>query len=158
MIGRKLDKTYISSNTPFFNYKLILAYKNHNIHKLLISSKINVNKNNNIKNNTVFRSKRCNNANCKACNYLIETTYFISNVTKRRYNLLSNLNCKSKNIIYLITCSACYNQYVGQTSRTLADRLNNHLSCIRHNKHTPIGIHFNQHNDSINHLKIIPIE
>src|ERR1700761_9387470 len=103
-IGRKLGKTYrdILSNTQFFNnYKLILEYKNHNnIQKLLLNSKINVNKNNNIKNNTVFHSKRCNNSNCKACNYMIETTYFISNVTKRRYNLLNNFNCKTKNSIY----------------------------------------------------------
>ena len=42
--------------------------------------------------------------------------------------------------------------------QTLADRLNNHLSCIRHNKQKPISTHFNQQNHSINHLKIILVE
>jgi hypothetical protein len=165
-VGRLLGKTYrdILSNTPLFdNHKIIVAYKNHNnIHKLLINSKINVNlndnNNNNTNNNTIFYSKRCNSARCKTCNYIVESTHFISNTTKRKYNLLNNFNCKSKNIIYLITCSKCYKQYVGQTSRTLADRLTNHLSCIRHNKNTPISIHFNQPNHSINHLKIMAIE
>lgn len=160
-VGRKLGEVYrdiLSNTSTFNNHKLILAYKNHrNIHRLLINSKIKVN-NNNIKDNAVFRSRKCNNANCRACNYIIESTFFISNVTKRTYILSSNFNCKSNNIIYLITCMACDKQYVGQTSRTLADRLNNHLSCIRHNKDTPISIHFNQPNHSINHLRIIAIE
>ena len=62
-----------------------------------MNSKINVNNNNNNNNNTIFHSKRCNNDNCKACNYIIETTYFIRNVTKRKYNLLNNVNCYNVN-------------------------------------------------------------
>jgi len=161
-VGRALSKTYrdILSNTPLFNnHKLIVAYKNHNnIRKLLINSKINVTDKPNANNNTIFWSKRCNSVRCKTCNYMIESTHFISNTTKRKYNLLSNFNCRSKNIIYLITCVKCYKQYVGQTSGTLADRLNNHLSSIRHNYDKPISVHFNQHGHSINHLKIIAIE
>jgi hypothetical protein len=47
--------------------------------------------------------------------------------------------------------------YVGQTSRQLKDRLNNHRSDIRLHKPTAIGIHFNELRHSIRNLLIMPI-
>ena len=161
-IGKQLGKSYkeILMDKPIFeNHKLILAYKNHkNIHKLLINSKTDsTNKNNKTLQNNNY-CKRCSNINCKACNYIIESNSFTSTATKRTFTLKHNFNCKSKNIIYLITCNLCFKQYVGQTSTSLAERLNNHLSCIRKNKNTPISIHFNQQNHSIKNINIIAIE
>lgn len=49
-------------------------------------------------------------------------------------------------------------QYVGQTTKSLADRINNHLSCIRTHKHTPISLHFNMPKHSLNDFRIHAIE
>jgi hypothetical protein len=40
----------------------------------------------------------------------------------------------------------------------LRDRINNHLSCIRSRKATPIGLHFNSKGHSILDFTILPIE
>src|SRR5206468_3073062 len=74
------------------------------------------------------------------------------------FNLTENLDCSSDNIVYLITCSKCKLQYFGETSNPLRVRMNAHRYCIRFNKDTPIGIHFNSKNHNISHLQIMPIE
>ena len=47
------------------------------------------------------------------------------------------------NIIYLITCSDCGIQYIGQTSQPLHIRLNAHRSCVLRNCSTFLYQHFN---------------
>ena len=43
--------------------------------------------------------------NCIDCKYLNgKSEYFYSYVTKRGYKIRQNVNCKSKNVIYLVTC------------------------------------------------------
>ena len=68
------------------------------------------------------------------------------------------MTCNSFNIIYLITCSRCRKQYVGETSRKFKDRLNDHKSNISANKKTAIAIHFSTPTHKLKHLSIIPIE
>ena len=62
------------------------------------------------------------------------------------------------NLVYLITCRKCSLQYVGETNRTLRDRLNDHRSAIRLKKNTPTGLHFNSQGHSALDLNIIGIE
>ena len=46
--------------------------------------------------------------NCIDCKYLKEKgEYFYSYVTMRRYKVRQNVNCVSKNVIYLVTCEKC---------------------------------------------------
>lgn len=68
------------------------------------------------------------------------------------------MNCNSFNIIYLITCNKCKVQYVGQTSRKLKDRLNDHCSNVNTYKQTAISIHFISPQHTIQDIKIMPIE
>src|SRR5215469_4254203 len=105
-----------------------------------------------------YFSKKCPKHKCIVCNYITEDCKFSSNCTRKTFHLKHNFNCKSKNIIYLVTCAKCSKQYVGQTSTTLSDRINNHLSCIRTNKDTPISLHFNLKDHKISHFKITAIE
>ena len=39
-----------------------------------------------------------------------------------------NLNCKSQNVVYLMTCNKCNLQYVGETATPLKDRMSRHKS------------------------------
>ena len=70
----------------------------------------------------------------------------------------SALNCISENVIYLITCERCKQQYVGQTEQSLKDRLNAHRSNINRAIKTAVGIHFSNPHHTIHDLQIIPIE
>lgn len=97
---------------------------------------------------------------CKACIVclLLETICFAESTTLKLKNpiTLPNpkqiFNCKTKNVIYLITCKTpgCGAQYVGYTTRQLMFRVTEHLSndnspMIKHCKeqrHNPKNIKF----------------
>ena len=58
--------------------------------------------------------------------------------------ILININCQTMNCIYLITCSSCGIQYVGQTKNKLLTRFNSHHYDISHNHDTTVARHFNR--------------
>lgn len=69
------------------------------------------------------RSKRCELKHFKARDKVESTC------TKRLYDCVTPpgtvyLNCHSTNLIYLITCSTCGLQYVGETVQPLSARFN----------------------------------
>jgi Reverse transcriptase (RNA-dependent DNA polymerase)/GIY-YIG catalytic domain len=94
------------------------------------------------------------------CCYVITEDHcsFTSTSTKISYDIKGLYDCNTTNIIYLITCTKCKLQYVGQTARKLKDRLNNHRSDIKLCKNTAIAIHFNNIGHRYSHLRITPIE
>jgi hypothetical protein len=106
----------------------------------------------------VFYSKPCQKPRCNTCAQINTQTYFKSTVYDKVFNLTENLDCSSENIVYLITCSKCNIQYVGETGNPLRVRMNAHRHCVRSNRDTPIGIHFNSNNHNISDLIIMPIE
>lgn len=108
--------------------------------------------------NTDTFVRRCNTPRCLCCNYIKYTNSFTSSYTKKTFYIDSEMSCNSKNVIYLIQCSKCKAQYVGETKRRLKDRLNNHTSCIRTKANTCISLHFNDIQHKLTDLKIIPIE
>jgi hypothetical protein len=48
---------------------------------------------------------------------------YTSKVTGKQYNILCTFNCKSANIIYILECSACGLQYVGESKQPFHKRL-----------------------------------
>ena len=60
------------------------------------------------------------------------------------FQLKININCQTSNCIYLITCSHCGIQYVGQTKNKLLTRFNSHHYDIVHNSDTTVPRHFNR--------------
>ena len=66
-----------------------------------------------LKNNTrISVITNCN--NCDICkNYKIFDNTFICTATGKSYFIRGQLNCESIDVIYLITCSKCLEQYVG---------------------------------------------
>jgi hypothetical protein len=159
-IGRQLGQKYreiLNDSNLFNNSKFLLAYKNHkNLGKYLINSVIKIA--DETEKTHKYCCRTCNSKRCKACNYITGGSTFSSSNMNKKFNLRQDINCKSKNLIYLITCRQCHKQYVGQTSMTLTDRINNHLSCIRTHKKNPIGIHFNMPNHNLNDFSIQGIE
>ena len=99
-----------------------------------------------LNNNNISISKCTDNPNnrCLCCQAIDCSPVFVSNVTGKQFILpTGTFNCKSNNIIYLITCSDCGIQYVGQTSQPLHIRLNAHRSCALRNSSTFLYQHFN---------------
>ena len=84
-----------------------------------------------------FGFNKCNNVRCKIkCkdnNMLMPLNNFKSQFSKKSYTILTdrNLDCKSSNIIYLVTCKLCRMQYVGETVREFGIRMREHWDKIR---------------------------
>jgi hypothetical protein len=77
-----------------------------------------------------FAVRKCSDRRCKTCpNFSISKT-FKSNVTHKTYKIVNptgeDLNCHSQNIIYLLFCSICGIQYVGETAYPMHLRMNQH--------------------------------
>lgn len=158
-------RSIIKQNSKFNNSRLITAYCNsNNLYNKLVTSSLHnsADKNVRLNDNNIITSNsgmhKCCNNKCKACNYINAGKNIQSSHNKRIFNIRHNLTCKSSNIIYLITCKRCNKQYVGQTGRALAERLNDHLSNIRTKKLTPIALHFNLPNHRITDFNISAIE
>lgn len=100
----------------------------------------------------------CQSTRCATCPFVKTTPTFTSSTTSKTHVIRQDLDCSSKNVIYLITCSICQNQYVGQTTLALRERFTNHRFDINHKKDKPVSNHFNQQNHSLKNASIIPIE
>ncbi|OCT90286.1 hypothetical protein XELAEV_18018898mg [Xenopus laevis] len=57
-----------------------------------------------------------------------------STVTNKIYSIKQFVNCNSIGIIYLIICSKCNKKYVGCTTRSLKERIREHINHINNTK------------------------
>lgn len=100
----------------------------------------------------------CHHHRCETCQYFNKDVLFQSSKTKKQYRIRLPFSCTSKNIIYLITCSRCKKQYVGQTTTMLKERINRHTAAIRAKKNVYIYNHFNFPDHNIFQLTVQVID
>ena len=69
---------------------------------------------------------------------------FSSSVTGECFKLKLRTSCKTTNVIYLIQCSRCGLQYVGETGQPLHTQMNSHRFNIAHGRidESPVVAHF----------------
>ena len=96
----------------------------------------------------------CTLKNCSVCPTLKTMKSFMSEQNKRQYKRPPGVQCRTANVIYLLTCNICKKQYVGETKRPFVVRLKEHLADIRLKRDKPLAIHMNSHNS--NSIKVIP--
>ena len=83
--------------------------------------------------------KKCSSKTCLlAKNNFKPTDKVVSTVTHRVYTCINHegnkiANCNTPNVIYLLTCSKCHLQYVGETAQNLNVRFAKHRSCMKGN-------------------------
>ena len=87
---------------------------------------------------------RCGKANCPTCPYIQPGKTFKATATDFKLDYTTSMDCSTRNICYAITCSVanCRQQYIGQSSRSLKERLGEHLNYIDRNIEAT-GWHFN---------------
>ena len=103
---------------------------------------------------------KCNRRRCATCAVIQPSRFFRSSLTNRRYTVISecDLSCSATNVVYLISCTKCDHQYVGETKRKVSERLSGHRSSIKKHANTFIAKHFNLPGHSIDDIRIQPIE
>ncbi|KAK6175800.1 hypothetical protein SNE40_014189 [Patella caerulea] len=100
----------------------------------------------------------CIKKDCDICNKLYQNTHFFSGKTGKKYSCRSGYNCLSRNIVYLLTCSLCKKQYIGESKRAFSKRFKEHYADIRHNRPKPVALHFNLDGHSCRNVMIKIIE
>lgn len=99
----------------------------------------------------------CNVPRCKCCYQILSTSVYFNSTKTQQFEITSDFNCCSSDVLYLISCLKCDKLYVGQTGRPLKQRLNNHRSDISLKKNTAVALHFNEPTHKLSDLKITPI-
>lgn len=100
------------------------------------------------------KTNKCHHPRCATCNHLNTSNYFTSTTTRKSYRIRHPFTCNSKNIIYLITCSKCKKQYIGNTRNSLRERINHHRSSIFTKDQRYVSTHFNFNDHNINNLTV----
>lgn len=162
--------TYNRCNPELFveiHKELNQLQKNDRLNKLLNETKIIKSKRQpkNLKqtltsayfgNDTIQGVKKCNNKRCGVCNILIEGTSYLFKNSTVPFEIKRNLTCNSKNVLYVIECSNCHDNYIGCTI-SLSNRTSLHKSNIKiaNNRNLYVSKHIFQ--CSGGHFKIMPI-
>ena len=69
------------------------------------------------------------------------------------------MNCEKENIVYIIECQKCQMRYVGESKRSLKNRLADHRGYVNRDMiNTATGAHFLQLGHSLSHLQILIVE
>ncbi|OOY72080.1 GIY-YIG nuclease family protein [Solemya velum gill symbiont] len=103
-----------------------------------------------------FSVEKCGDSRCGTC-YFLETGKTKTFKNGKIFHIRSNMTCKSRNLIYCITCPTCDENYIGQTGNSLCERVRVHKQQIKH-PHTR-QIPLSEHLDicGAGSFKIIPI-
>ena len=73
-------------------------------------------------NKPTFKTTKCG-TSCFCCDYIVVAELFKSKNWHQPFVLKSNFNFKTSNLIYVIICSSCNKEYIGQTRGQLKERL-----------------------------------
>ena len=101
--------------------------------------------------------------NCITCQHITDsTTSFNFTNTDKNYDIKQRLDCNSTNVLYALQCKRCLTnghkncQYIGQTSRQLKDRFNEHRRDIINKKVDKSGVaeHFCSPEHTTNDLTV----
>ena len=141
----------------FPNPPLVAFKRQKNIKDYLIRSKVPSKQSTQPKRNK-SGMKKCGKS-CPSCPYIKEGKSIQNKNTNWKIN--GQLNCKSSNIIYLIECKkeTCKIRYIGETERTLHERLSDHRGYVKRLIPTQTtGEHFNSPGHSLSDLTITIIE
>ena len=108
-------------------------------------------------NNKPNLSQPCLQPRCLTCSHM-NTSYVISSKENYSYPIRGNFNCKSNDIIYVMSCNICNIQYVGETSNSMNCRCRSHESSIRTNKDHPVAVHYRSYNHTIDDYSITIVD
>ena len=77
-----------------------------------------------------YEVKKCNDRRCKVCEILIEGKIFKFKNCQTEFEVKRNFTCNSKNVVYVIQCDSCKEEYIGSTQQ-LNHRVALHKSNIK---------------------------
>ena len=101
--------------------------------------------------------KKCN--KCGVCSFVREGKTVKSTSTNFKIDINSSVDCTSKNIIYLLGCKKCPQQYIGESERMIRERFAEHKGYVNTcNRTKTTGEHFNGKGHSVSDMEVTVIE
>lgn len=128
----------------------VVYRRNKNIRDVLTSSKIRT--------QTTGGCSPCGKPRCQICTHMSTTDTAVSSASDFRLKIKGNLNCDSSNVVYLLECTVCHLQYIGQTQKSFRSRFNNHKSHSKTLPSLPLSKHVNLPGHSFDHLRATILE
>ena len=110
-----------------------------------------------------YKIQKCGARRCGTCPFVDNSNnFFSSSINLKCYPNtagLAYLNCKTENVVYLISCKVCNFQYVGETKNSIQKRFSGHKSSIRKgDSNQLIHRHFQEDCHGLSNCSIFPIE
>ena len=134
----------------------VVAFKQpHSLRNLLVRAEMSK------PNTTIGKSHSCGDKRCKCCKHMHHSSSYTSKITGKQYKIICTINCKSANVIYILECSVCGLQYVGESKQPFHKRLNGHRSDLTKRTFLPVSQHSRLSDHSLedfNRMKILIIE
>ena len=100
----------------------------------------------------------CNGIRCHACHFALPSTSFSDSSGRNLFPIVHHLDCGTSDCCYLIFCSECNLQYVGQTSQPLRQRIAEHVRSISHTPTTHLARHFSSGSCSLASFRFLALE
>lgn len=126
-------KTIMGNSGILQNHQIISAYKkNKNLRDFLVNAKV----------------KPIQQSNAKVLpGYFCRLQYIRNNLSRRIFKIPQAFSPQTSNCVYVIFCSKCGKQYIGETKNSIATRLTQHRYNLKNGKeiHTPLIQHFMLH-------------
>ena len=90
-----------------------------------------------------YTVSKCGDPRCGTCPFL-KTGPSITFKCGKYFTVNDSMSCKSKNLLYCITCNSCGDEYIGQTGTQLTARMRVHRQQINDpsTRNTPCSEHF----------------
>ena len=75
--------------------------------------------------------------------------------TNFKTDVNGSVDCSTSNIIYLLGCKKCPQQYIGETERSLKERFLEHKGYVNtNNQSKSTGAHFNSKGHSVSDMNV----
>ena len=100
---------------------------------------------------------KCNKP-CAICPYVKQQKEIKATFSEARVTLDKKFTCETDNMIYMLECKKCRDQYIGQSKDSLKDRFLDHIGYARRNEAKSTGIHFNLPGHSTSDMTISVLE
>ena len=98
-----------------------------------------------MKTNRILKKEKL--CQCKVCEKIVRSEV-TSAAGKDAHKVEATARCTDRNIIYGIVCVKCDRAiYVGETERTLKERISEHMRDIKNSADKPINCHFQNHDE-----------
>lgn len=96
----------------------------------------------------------CGKPRCKVCKHMTSTCLAKATSSDFAFKIKEPLNCDSSNVIYMLHCEVCDQQYIGQTGTAFRLRLNNHRAHTRALPHLPFSKHISLPEHSFDKIRV----